>query len=123
MATCTYLMVIQTPRLCNDVAFQPPQKDQPNIVSCYPILRDEEIEVYKHKIAEHQEQERLWKQEEAAAILDGSSFELPPLPVGDILVGMHQIVPHGKKIEKSAIVGKYAQYQKLSGGKIYPKIE
>lgn len=100
-------MVIQTPRLCNDVAFQPPQKDQPNTVSCYPIVVDDDIEDYKRELADIQEAERLFRQETTSTNLDGSSYGLPPAPVGDILVGMHRLVPEGKKIEKSAIVGKF----------------
>lgn len=103
MATCTYLMVIQTPRLCNDVAFQPPQKDQPNSISCVPIIEEEQIEDFKDNLIFVQEQERLRREADASAAHDGP---LPLVPVGDILIGGHNIVPPGLKIEKSVIVGK-----------------
>lgn len=101
-------MVIQTPRLCNDVAFQPPQKDQPNTISCQRILFDdfvdEENEDYKVELATYKkERERLQDQEAAAGKPDGSKSAIR---VGDIFVGMHRLVPEGKEIEKSAIVGK-----------------
>lgn len=102
-------MVIQTPRLCNDVAFQPPQKDMPNTVSCYPVVKEDDIEDYKRELEELREAERLFREETAADILTGGAAFLPPPPVGDILVGAHRMVPEGKKIEKSAIVGEYFQ--------------
>lgn len=45
--TCAYLMVVETPRLCNDVAFQPPQKDEANSITCRPVLLPEEAETYE----------------------------------------------------------------------------
>ncbi|KAL1636107.1 Protein OS-9 [Diplodia intermedia] len=38
VATCSYLMVIYTPRLCNDVAFLPPQENRAHAISCAPIV-------------------------------------------------------------------------------------
>jgi len=46
-ASCVYLMVIHTPRLCNDVAFLPPQIDKPNIITCQEIVDSHEIEAWK----------------------------------------------------------------------------
>jgi len=46
-ASCVYLMVIHTPRLCNDVAFLPPQIDKPNIITCQEIVDTHEIEAWK----------------------------------------------------------------------------
>ncbi|TKA65467.1 hypothetical protein B0A55_09283, partial [Friedmanniomyces simplex] len=110
-STCAYLMVIQTPRLCNDVAFLPPQKDQPNTISCSPVLADDEVEDYEHDLRtlkRAEEQATIWEANaEAAAALGASSadYHTPLQIVGDILVGGHELVPEGTKIEKSAIVG------------------
>ncbi|KAK4507814.1 hypothetical protein PRZ48_001549 [Zasmidium cellare] len=110
-STCAYLMVIQTPRLCNDVAFLPPQKDQANPVKCSPILRDDEIEEYERDLKALRAAEndaKVWEANaEAAAALGGGTTGYEPLelPVGDIFVGEHRLVPEGKKLEKSAIVG------------------
>ncbi|KAK5738374.1 Protein OS-9 [Elasticomyces elasticus] len=116
-STCAYLMVIQTPRLCNDVAFLPPQKDQPNAISCAPVIADEEVEDYEHdlRIIKHAQEdaaeEDALKNKNAASTLGGDT---PPTEafsdtkvqiVGDIRIGAHQLVPAGTKIEKSAIVG------------------
>lgn len=108
-STCAYLMVIQTPRLCNDVAFLPPQKDHANPVKCSPILRDEEVEEYERDLKALRAAEReakVWETNaEAAAALGGAGYEPLELPVGDIFVGEHRLVPEGKKLEKSSIVG------------------
>ena len=104
-STCAYLMVIQTPRLCADVAFQPPQKDQPNAITCAPILADDEIEDYKHDVQALQEAE----QEASQLFGDAGTAAMPYEPLlqiaGDILIGGHAIVPEEVKLEKGAIVG------------------
>lgn len=38
VTTCAYLMVVNTPRLCNDVAFLPPKQAQANPISCRLVL-------------------------------------------------------------------------------------
>ena len=53
VATCSYLMVIHTPRLCNDVAFLPPQTSKPNTIFCEEVVsRDEEETWRKGKAAQ-----------------------------------------------------------------------
>jgi protein OS-9 len=42
VTTCTYLMVVYTPRLCSDVAFQPPKETRAHPVRCRPVLRSED---------------------------------------------------------------------------------
>jgi protein OS-9 len=37
VTTCTYLMVVQTPRLCHDVAFMPPKEGRAHPVECHRI--------------------------------------------------------------------------------------
>ncbi|KAB5528065.1 glucosidase II beta subunit-like protein-domain-containing protein [Coniochaeta sp. 2T2.1] len=37
VTTCTYLMVVQTPRLCADVAFLPPKEGRAHPVECRPV--------------------------------------------------------------------------------------
>ncbi|KAL8685244.1 MAG: hypothetical protein Q9218_007884, partial [Villophora microphyllina] len=38
VSTCSYLMVIYTPRLCNDVAFLPPRENKAAPITCQEIL-------------------------------------------------------------------------------------
>ncbi|KAK3990667.1 glucosidase II beta subunit-like protein-domain-containing protein [Cladorrhinum sp. PSN332] len=44
VTTCTYLMVIHTPRLCEDVAFKPPEAIWANPITCRHVIRNEEEE-------------------------------------------------------------------------------
>lgn len=106
-------MVIQTPRLCHDVAFLPPQKDQPNAIACAPILAEDEVEDYEADLQALQNAEKAaaksWQEadlEGAAPALDADD-DLPATQaiVGDILVGGHILVPPGKTLAKGAIVG------------------
>jgi protein OS-9 len=127
-------MVLHTPRLCNDVAFQPPQKDAANSISCTPILRPEEAETYVHEQEAYKsaaQEAQIWEANPDAAAAfgmagDASDDELPVQIVGDIIVGGHAIVPEGVKIEKSGIVGgkdKYIDTIANSGGKSLSKEE
>jgi len=43
VTTCSYLMVIYTPRLCNDVAFMPPKENKANSIVCRVIVPEDEI--------------------------------------------------------------------------------
>jgi protein OS-9 len=43
VTTCSYLMVIYTPRLCNDVAFMPPKETKANQILCQNIVPDDEL--------------------------------------------------------------------------------
>lgn len=99
-------MIIHTPRLCNDVAFQPPVKDKPNSISCSPILAEDQIDDYKRdlKFLKAQEKEaKVWEANvDAAKVFLGDE---PLQLVGDIIVGGHALVPEDVKLEKSAIVG------------------
>jgi len=106
-------MVIQTPRLCNDVAFLPPQKDQAHAISCSPILADiDDIETYERNLQAIKSLEQDLKKVAATAAKEkaaAASPDGPPPPtiqiVGDIVVGGHSIVPEDVTLEKSAIVG------------------
>jgi protein OS-9 len=39
-------MVISTPRLCNDVAFQPPKGPTPHAIKCHPVMASDSIPSY-----------------------------------------------------------------------------
>jgi len=94
VATCSYLMVIYTPRLCNDVAFLPPQENRANAISCQPIVAEQDVS--------------KWAAAEPASGEDvmphGFGEERPV--VGGIEIGAKKDVgSEGKVIEKSVIVG------------------
>lgn len=92
-ATCTYLMIIYTPRLCNDVAFLPPREVKANPIVCREIVKPEEVPSWKTRMTA-----------EAALKL------IEPLPsdqlvVGDIEVGaMKEVGREGRRIEKGRVV-------------------
>ncbi|CUS08623.1 unnamed protein product [Tuber aestivum] len=46
VSICCYLMVVYTPRLCNDVAFLPPREDRANSISCREIMTPGRMEKY-----------------------------------------------------------------------------
>ncbi|KAK9319279.1 hypothetical protein V1517DRAFT_333098 [Lipomyces orientalis] len=49
VTTCRYLMVIHTPRLCQDVAYLPPKEDRANEIKCQRILLEEDMEKSRSK--------------------------------------------------------------------------
>lgn len=43
VTTCSYLMVVYTPRLCNDVAFLPPKENKANQINCRVVVPEDEF--------------------------------------------------------------------------------
>jgi len=43
VSTCSYLMVVYTPRLCNDVAFLPPREERAEGITCREVVREADI--------------------------------------------------------------------------------
>ena len=92
-ATCTYLMIIYTPRLCNDVAFLPPREVKANPILCTEILKSEEVSSWKTR-----------KTAEATRKLI-EPRQSHGLVVGDIEVGaMNEVGREGRRIEKGRVV-------------------
>lgn len=133
-STCQYLMVISTPRLCNDVAFQPPEKTKPHPIKCFPVMAAKEIpswmEVYSsiHNPAPEEiaAEEAEQGEEESAkpdskedllnqmadAILGAMGSQNPvaklngkKVIVGGIEIGGYNVLKPGTKLEKGAVVG------------------
>ena len=91
VTTCTYLMVVYTPRLCNDVAFLPPQENKPHPITCREILRPEQVTEWQAR------------KEADTMVLDGkpSSQKM----AGNIEVGGNKLVGgDGRRIEKGKVV-------------------
>ena len=54
VSTCSYLMVVYTPRLCNDVAFLPPRETAAEKIICEEIVADDQVSTWKaRKKSEH----------------------------------------------------------------------
>ncbi|KAF2009805.1 hypothetical protein BU24DRAFT_427827 [Aaosphaeria arxii CBS 175.79] len=111
-ATCTYLMIVNTPRLCNDVAFLPPQENLAHTINCQPVVQDFEAEAWEmvqveDKLAEAERIIALENQNPLREIADGAEGSTKRGPiVGGIEVGAQKFVgSEGKVIEKSVVVG------------------
>ncbi|KAK4999156.1 Protein OS-9 [Elasticomyces elasticus] len=112
VATCAYLMVVHTPRLCNDVAFLPPQKDIPNIIPCAPIISSDQHAVasYKSRASAMSATAAAASASIAAEIMGVTGGLLPShqkqYTVGGHIVGAKsQVGMPGRVIEKSALIG------------------
>ncbi|KAL6239368.1 protein OS-9 [Aspergillus navahoensis] len=91
--TCSYLMLIYTPRLCNDVAFLPPQQEEVHTIECREILTPEEVAGWQ-AMHEYQLSQQLVE-----------SAESPEYQViGGIEVGAQRLVgTEGRHIEKGRV--------------------
>lgn len=96
-------MIIKTPRLCNDVAFLPPQKDKPNTITCSPIIPQNEVAEYEKELDELNHTFDMGDHMENP--LEESQQSKPPPLVGGIVLGAHKWVNEDDHIEKSAVVG------------------
>lgn len=94
LTTCSYLMVIYTPRLCDDVAFLPPQQDEVHSIECREILMPEDVsewEAVKEWYIAHQ-------------LADAAAAQSEVEIVGGIEVGGRKLVGmEGKQIEKGRV--------------------
>lgn len=109
-STCSYLMVIQTPRLCSDVAFLPPQENLAHPISCRPVIPESQIDAWTLDKLEGgiREAERLLEEENLLRdMAEGANGRTKKRPVvGGIEVGAMKLVgSEGKVIEKSAVAG------------------
>ncbi|RYP00262.1 hypothetical protein DL764_006561 [Monosporascus ibericus] len=87
VTTCAYLMVVHTPRLCTDVAFQPPKETKANIISCRAIVPEsEQAEWHARKTLEA----------EAAMVGQAKSMAKTPVTIGGVVVGGRQILGNGE---------------------------
>lgn len=112
-ASCVYLMVVHTPRLCNDVAFLPPQIDRPQPITCQEIVSEDGVEEWKAWKAETlQEQLAEMERLNAAPPLTSDGIPgKPPLIIGGIEVGGQQLVggTPERTIKASSIVDNSAK--------------
>ncbi|KAF2850691.1 hypothetical protein T440DRAFT_489524 [Plenodomus tracheiphilus IPT5] len=114
-STCSYLMIIDTPRLCRDAAFQPPQENLAHPVTCHPVIPDSQFDSWtaariepEPVQAEHPVPEpdtaNLNPLREVTEGLEGTTKRGPI--IGGIEVGAQSLVgSQGKVIEKSVVVG------------------
>lgn len=115
VTTCSYLMIVDTPRLCHDVAFLPPQDNLAHPITCEPVIPESQVEEWKtaRLMAKINEAERLIAEHDDAnsnplrEVTDGleGSTKRGPI-IGGVEVGAQALVgSEGKVIEKSVVVG------------------
>ncbi|KAI1343665.1 glucosidase II beta subunit-like protein-domain-containing protein [Xylariaceae sp. FL0016] len=87
VTTCAYLMVVNTPRLCVDVAFQPPKEERANVISCRAIVPEADQAAWHAR-----------KTLEAAAAMVGQAKEAAkaPITIGGVVVGGRQMLGKGE---------------------------
>lgn len=92
LTTCSYLMVIYTPRLCNDVAFQPPQPEDMHTIDCQLMITSEEVPQWEARRAQRTSQR----------LVNAGTTQFPV--AGDIEVGAKKLVgTEGRQIEKGRV--------------------
>ncbi|KAJ4372045.1 Protein OS-9 [Neocucurbitaria cava] len=116
-STCSYLMIVDTPRLCHDVAFLPPQENLAHPITCQPVIPESQADAWTASKLEAglREVESLILGEHADNInnnplrdvVEGAEGSTKRLPIiGGIEVGAQALVgSEGKIIEKSVVVG------------------
>lgn len=117
-STCSYLMVIDTPRLCHDVAFLPPQRNLAHPITCRAVIPvsdagEWEAATLEAKTRETERLLALTELEDNANtnplrdIIDGLEGSTKRGPnIGGIEVGAQALVgSEGKVIERSVVVG------------------
>lgn len=83
VTTCAYLMVVNTPRLCDDPAFLPPRETTANPITCHPITVDGR--------SEHPQAALSGGDPPVGRVLGSTSLVHPPV-VGGVVVGGHNIL-------------------------------
>ena len=94
VSTCSYLMVVYTPRLCNDVAFLPPREEKAEGIICREVVQEEDVSEWEQR--KRREAERQLVGETAATTEGGGGRPV----VGGIEVGGMKLVGReGKRLE------------------------
>ena len=93
VATCTYLMIIYTPRLCNDVAFLPPRQNKAHMIACREILTPDEVPGWVKRKSVEIERSLVERAREV------------PLVAGNVEIGaMKEVGREGRRIQKGKVV-------------------
>ncbi|KAI1108204.1 glucosidase II beta subunit-like protein-domain-containing protein [Nemania sp. NC0429] len=109
VTTCSYLMLVNTPRLCVDVAFRPPKEERANIISCRAIV-PESAQVDWH----------AQKTLEARAAVVGRAREAAksPVVIGGMVIGGRQLLGQGEDGKEAPSLLPPRNFRSSSGSKI-----
>ena len=95
VSTCSYLMVIYTPRLCNDVAFLPPREEKAEGIVCREVVTEDQVSEWEQRKRGEAERKLVG---ETAATANNNGGGRPV--VGGIEVGGMKLVGRdGKRLE------------------------
>ena len=83
VTTCAYLMVVHTPRLCDDVAFVPPKETKANIITCRDIIPEEGLQEWSQRKMIEVEDMLIGRGRGAT----GNGDKGTPVTIGGIVVG------------------------------------
>ncbi|RPB17677.1 hypothetical protein P167DRAFT_515009 [Morchella conica CCBAS932] len=103
ISICCYLMVVYTPRLCDDVAFLPPREDRANAVQCREIMDPETLAEYYEQKAEIERTEALELLQAALGLTAGEAEE-----------GQSKVEKKKGKKKKSAVAGEGKKKKKAT---------
>jgi len=96
VTTCTYLMEIRTPRLCEDVAFLPPKPTRAHPINCQLIVENNEAaKWHKQKTLESQAKGVAAKQEKLTA-QKGAQKGSSGMSIGGVVIGGRQVLGTGE---------------------------
>ncbi|KAK0705506.1 glucosidase II beta subunit-like protein-domain-containing protein [Lasiosphaeris hirsuta] len=99
VTTCTYLMMVQTPRLCADVAFLPPKETRAHPISCRTIVgSDDELEAWHHRKTIEAREAMGVAGAGANAQAKGATKDNPfaGITIGGIVVGGRRVLGTGR---------------------------
>jgi protein OS-9 len=98
---CAYVMVINTPRLCNDVAFLPPKEKKANPISCQLIVDKPNVEppLLDQDLPGRKESTEKVPQEQG---LQGKEVKERPV-VGGITVGARKVLSGADEVGKPPV--------------------
>ena len=111
VTTCSYLMIIYTARLCNDVAFLPPRNNKAHPITCQEILTPDQMDDWKARKAYEAEQHLLKahdhnSQQPEAAGPGNTHPDYTNFIIGGVQIGAKKLVgTEGRRIESGAVAG------------------
>jgi protein OS-9 len=98
ITTCAYLMVVNTPRLCDDVAFLPPEETTANAITCALIiptdakLPDSKTRAARKTLQSPEDVPESEKKADTPKPQTGSGAQRPPVVIGGVLVGGRRVI-------------------------------
>ena len=92
VSTCSYLMMVYTPRLCNDVAFSPPREEKAEQIVCREVVAEGEYHGWEDRKRRDAERKLVGDTAEAAR-------KNKPIIGGTEVGGMKLVGGEGRRLE------------------------